>query len=316
MSCDKLNNNEDENMDNKLNNNGDENTDDKLNNDEDIPIYKQKGKEILILSGGGIKGIAYIGAFAALSKLNMINNFKIYVGTSVGALMAFLLIIGYKHNEMFEFIKLFDFIKLKNIDFTNAINNFGLDNGYNFEYLLKKLMEEKGYDDKTTLSELYKKTQKKLIITTVCVNDAKIIYMSHDTHPDIPVYLAIRMSISVPIYFCPVMYENKCYIDGGIIDNYPIRIFDKLDKVLGLFLSDTEFKKDNIEHIDTYLMLIYCSFMNGIAHNSMNGYERCTIKINTNVKYFFDLELNCEKKYDIWEAGYNSVLEYYKLPHN
>ena len=66
-------------------------------------------KTKLVLSGGGIKGIAHVGALYALDKLDILNNITEFAGTSVGSLVLALYVIGYKPVEMYEFIKAFNF---------------------------------------------------------------------------------------------------------------------------------------------------------------------------------------------------------------
>ena len=49
------------------------------------------------------------------------------------------------------------------------------------------------------------------------------------TEPDMPIRLALRMSMSIPAFFTAVPYQGRTYIDGGVVDNYPIWHFDKFD---------------------------------------------------------------------------------------
>jgi NTE family protein len=41
-----------------------------------------------------------------------------------------------------------------------------------------------------------------------------------------PIHIAVRISMSIPFLFVPVTFEDKILVDGGIIDNYPIHVFD------------------------------------------------------------------------------------------
>jgi NTE family protein len=49
------------------------------------------------------------------------------------------------------------------------------------------------------------------------------------TRPDMPVYLAARISASFPWAFRSVIYDGNEYIDGGVLNNYPMQIFDNPD---------------------------------------------------------------------------------------
>lgn len=287
----------------------------------DIPIYKSKinnfNKEILILSGGGVKGIAHIGALYGLEELGYLNKFKIIAGSSVGALIGGLFVCGYKPSEMLKFIKNFDLDSLKNLNILDVLKNYGLDNGLRLSHVIKKLIEAKGYNEKITLKELYNKTKKKLIITTVCVNNKNICYMSHESYPDLPLYLAIRMSTSIPLFYAPVKYNNNYYIDGGCIDNYPIHLFnDKINKVLGLYLiedsSDIHYDNyNNIENLEDYLMIVFECIMKGLRANSTRGFDKFTINIKIN-ESFTNFNISDKKKDKIFNIGYKTVMEKYK----
>jgi NTE family protein len=286
--------------------------------DYNIPLYipdsiVNKFKDILVFSGGGIKGIALLGILQGLEDLGYLENFNTFAGSSVGALILGLLTIGYKPSELWEFIKKFDLSSIKSINAWNILQKFGLDTGKKLEYVIKRLIEAKGLKYNITLKELYNITKKKLIITTVCLNDRKICYLSYETHPDIPLYLAIRMSTCIPIYFTPIEYKGKLYVDGSCIDGYPIRLFDnRLDKVLGVFLEDTKDITETIDHFETYIFLIIECLMSGVNFNSRKGYEKYTITVKLESINIIDFELDIKRKITIYESGIEALNSYYQ----
>jgi len=288
-----------------------EKTKELLKNSTNIPIYKsnKNDKNILVLSGGGIKGIAYIGALQALKDLKYLENIKIFAAASVGALIVSIYILGYEPKEMYEFIKQFDLSKMKSIDITNVLNYYGLDTGSNIEYVIKRLIRAKNYSEDITLRELFDHTNKKMIFTTVCVNNAQLCYLSHDTHPFLPLYKAIRMSMSIPIYYTPVKYDNKLYIDGGCIDNYPIHLFNnRLEKVIGIYLVDRLDEIENIKNIETYILRMVQCLMKGATFNSKKGYDKWTIDIHLESLNLVDYGISLQKKRDMYDIGYKTVI--------
>jgi NTE family protein len=274
-------------------------------------------KSILVLSGGGIKGISHIGAIKALDELGILKNIKIIAGSSVGALVGCLVNIGYKPNELYNFITLFDFTKMKSFKPDNILVNYGLDDGKNTMLVLTKLFIARKIDPDISFYKLYKKTGKTLIVTSSCINDKKIYYFSHEKYPDMKVLQAIRMSISIPIYFAPVMYENKMFIDGGCIDNFPIQIFkDNLDAVIGIYVTSLRDNIDNINNIEIFLLnMIQCLF-EGVTCNSLKGFEKQSIKIQLDNKDSMQLSLSTDKKEELFIKGYNTVLEYFNNKKN
>lgn len=288
-----------------------------LNEDYDIPLYKRnKFKKILVLSGGGIKGISHIGALKALEELGYLDKFETFAGTSVGALIIGLYVIGYKPDELLEFISKFDLSLMKSINVLNILDNFGLDCGIKIDYVVRRLIVAKKIDPDITLSDLYDITKKKLIFTTVCLNTVSTEYLSHEDYPNLSFYKAIRMSFAIPWMYTPVEYNNKLYVDGGCIDHYPIDLFkDKIDDVLGIYLTDINDIIDKIDNIETYTFRVFQCFMEGVNINSKKGYENCTILVNLKPISIVAYGLDKKEKEGIYKIGYDSVYQFFSKTH-
>ena len=71
---------------------------------EEIPIYNGKLKNILIISGGGMKGFCALGAVSKLKELEIIDEPDVYCGTSIGSSLCFLLSIGYSSEDIFTIL--------------------------------------------------------------------------------------------------------------------------------------------------------------------------------------------------------------------
>lgn len=238
-------------------------------------------KDILVLSGGSIKGIAQLGALHCLKKNKIIDkNIKTIASTSAGAITGVLYCVGYQPLEIYKILKLVDFGMIKNINPENIMSKYGLDDGVRVMLVIKKLITAKGYDQNITFLQLYKKTGITFIVTGTCINDKKIYYFSHKTSPNMIVMEAIRISISVPILFTPYEYEGKMFIDGGCIDNFPIHLFEKdIERVIGIYLTEERQKIHQIKYIDQYLIHMIDCLFEGIAHRDTRSYNKYIIKI-------------------------------------
>lgn len=285
-----------------------------INEDYDIPEYKTqkfkfKNKKILVLSGGGVKGFAHLGALHALNQKKYLDNIEIFAGTSVGALICFFLIIGYTPLELYEIMKNIDLEKLKTVRFDNLFFSYGLNNGQKIEYLFERLIAIKHIDPLITFEQLYEKTKKKLIMTTVCVNDRNIIYLSHETFPKMPIKTALRMTSSIPLFFSPVVYENKYYIDGACIDNYPIHLFsNRLNEVIGIFLKDANHESIKISNFEEYIINTIKSLMEGGMFNTIKAYEKYSYIISIeNAGYDFNFKLDQNKRTELFELGHTTL---------
>jgi len=279
------------------------------NNDKIHKINMTTKKTKLILSGGGMKGIAHLGAIKALEELEMMKYIDTYCGTSVGAMISALLCVGYTADELFSFISMMDMSKVKCLSFNNLLKLFGLDDGKKMEIVFEKMFKAKGIPANITFKQLFDRTKKILIITVSCLNDKKVYYHSYQTVPDMQVLTAVRMSISIPIYFAPVKYQGKMYVDGGCMDNYPIQLFsDCLDEVVGLCLADIKDNVNDITNIEDLLLHIIQCLFEGVTHYSLKGYEKYSIKISLDKVSVVDFHMDNETKQKLFDIGYKTVM--------
>ena len=273
-------------------------------------------KKILVLSGGGTKGIIYVGVFKALDELKILDNIHTFSTSSVGALVCSLYLIGYTVKEIEDFIYLFDLKKLTCIESFNDISpsslflNMGLDNGENIHKVFNKLLKAKGLKENITLLELYQINKKKFITTSVCLNTRSAEYISYETYPNLRVSDAIRMTSSIPLYYTPVIHNDKYYIDGGCIDNYPICQFkDNIEEVVGIYLN-SDYEYYNIKNFKEYFFSVLQTLSDGYVYNAIRGFDKYTIIIKTKIS-FLQFELSKEDKNSLINLGYEKTKEYF-----
>ena len=285
----------------------------------DIPVYKSKennilkryNKKILVISGGGIKGIAIVGALRYLYDSKRLNKIQTYAGTSIGGVLCGLLCMGYTPKELYKFVTKLDLKKIQRTNFINLLNNYGLDNGDRIETIFKKLIKAKGYDADITLKELYDKTKKKLYITGTCLNDKKAYYFSFETDPEMKLSTAFRITTSLPIFFSPVNYKDKLFVDGGCINNYPMNLFrNELHEVIGIFSFDETSAVENISNPEEFIGSVLQCFLMGLIYDQQIMYNRYTIFIKIENMNFFDLNIDDKCKEELYQKGYDSA---YKL---
>jgi predicted acylesterase/phospholipase RssA len=285
-----------------------------INSYYDIPIYNSKNntqiknKTILVVAGGGIKGLAMLGSIKCLYENNLLNNIVKYAGTSIGGLLCGLLYIGYTPYELYKFFLKLDFIKLHKSQFNNLIETFGLDNGNRILSMITKLLNARGYNDNITFKDLFIKTNKKIYITGTCLNDTSAHYFSVDTTPDMPFKIALRITMSLPIYFSPVEYNGNLYIDGGCVDNYPINLFkSEIHNVLGIYAQNNTVYYEKISNFEEYLESIINSFSYSTIYLINNNYKRNTIIIKLDNINIMNLEITEDIKNELFEIGYNVI---------
>jgi predicted acylesterase/phospholipase RssA len=278
---------------------------------------KFNNKKTLILSGGGTRGLVYYGVLKALDELKILENITTFATTSVGALISIMYLIGYNVNEMEQFMYLFDIKKLSSfesiekISFLEILQNYGFDDGENIHIIINKLLKGKGLKENLTLLELYQHNKKKFIATTVCINTKTTEYLSYETYPNLRVSDAIRMSTCVPIYYTPVIMNNKFYVDGGCMDNYPIYLFkDTIDEVIGVYV-DNMYETSNINNMQSYLLNTYQTYNKGYVNNVLKNWEKYTILINIKQDNILEFDVSKKKKKMFFKLGYDSVYNFF-----
>lgn len=305
-------------------------------------VYRSKmGKEynILVCSGGAVKAVAYIGVFKKLEEL--INerklvesqenfkeldckipniNIKTVCSVSAGAIFSLIYLIGFNYVEMLEEVLKKNFEQLKNIRLMNFAKKFGLDSGENFINWLKELMKRKNFDPEIKLIDFYEKTNVDFQIMATNLNKYCYKKFNYRDTPDVKVLDAIRMSISIPFVFTANEYDGDIYVDGGMIDNYPISLFrDSLDKVLGFKLvNHGELESHNIDNsIDDIESFIYhiltCYVVQKEKHTSrIEEFKICTVYIDTeNITQSVNFGLTAQEKNKLIEIGYNVTNKFF-----
>ncbi|XP_033741846.1 uncharacterized protein YqhO-like [Pecten maximus] len=197
--------------------------------------------ENIVFEGGGSKGMAYCGAVRALEDIGLFPQIKRFAGTSAGAITAALLSVGYNSHDVEKFMRN-DMSKNFMLDgsflwrfFTfipRFVFGYGLSPALQFNNWLGERLREKTGNADITFEQLYDFGGKELCIVVTNINNMAEEYCHPKTTPDMPVRLAVRMSMSIPGMFQVVKYNpntqspNNMYIDGGVLCNYPIHCFD------------------------------------------------------------------------------------------
>ena len=197
----------------------------------------------LVLSGGGQTMLQTLGVIQELEKANIIQrkNIKTIYGTSAGAIVATLLSFHFDWDIINDFMikrPWQDVFPIKVQDIFDAYTNKGIFTQVVFEKFLKPLLDAKYLSLEITLKEFYEYSNIELHFFTFEINEFKLEDISYLTHPDIKLICALQMTCAIPVLVTPVCIENKCYIDGGMVCNYPVSYcIEKninIDEILGI----------------------------------------------------------------------------------
>ena len=87
-------------------------------------------------------------------------------------------------------------------------------------------------------------------------------YIDHTTNPSLSLVKALRMSSCIPLYFEPILYNSKYYIDGSILNHFGIELFDNKDpEVFGVLLSEYTIC-NKITNFDNYISSLFEMILN------------------------------------------------------
>jgi NTE family protein len=209
----------------------------------------------LVFEGGGVKGIGLAGAVETLEERGYIP--QNVAGTSAGAISAALLAAGYTAAELKELIIGLDYRQFEDKAWEDRfpvgekslsmLLDLGLYEGERFLAWIRELLDAKGVQ---TFADLIHpeyaddpQYRSRLQVIASDVTTHEMLVLPRDSRklglePDeLDVGLAVRMSMSIPVFFEPVRAENPetgethLIVDGGMLSNYPVWIFDCEDQV-------------------------------------------------------------------------------------
>lgn len=219
----------------------------------------------LVFEGGGVKGAAYVGALQVLEQKGILANVERVGGTSAGAINAVLIGLGFSIAETDTFLKdpnLFKSFEDSDIGFFRdtwrLINDFGWCKGDVFHNWISDRIAEKTGNPKATFADVDKmrhKTQfKSLYLIGTNLSTASYEVFSAEDTPDMSVADAARISMSIPLFFKAIKKKRKdnpqirdIYVDGGVLNNYPVRLFDRKKYISNLHdcFTPNYYKKAN-----------------------------------------------------------------------
>jgi NTE family protein len=177
----------------------------------------------IVFSGGGMCGLAYIGAIRFLQVEGLDKHIRYVSGSSIGAVFATILALRIPLHDIEQRLMQMmctDALTFHYPDMLSMLHSFGIDDGHKFLAFLKTEL------DKLTFIDLTKRTGVHLTICATHLQTMTPTYFSVDNTPHVLVYDALRASIAVPWIMKPVVIGEDMYVDGGITDNIPLAPFE------------------------------------------------------------------------------------------
>lgn len=182
----------------------------------------------LILSGGGVKGIAFIGCVRYLEEQGMLSGLRNLIGTSFGSLVCYMACLGLSSEEMLTLV--WDSLKHKEKrskktflhTILYCVEHAGFDDGALLEKCIKRPLVQKFERTDITFLDFAKLTGKNLVVVGSNLTKATSEMFSLETTPCMSVVKALRISTSIPLLFEPIVHDGCIYMDGALYNNFPV----------------------------------------------------------------------------------------------
>ena len=310
----------------------------------------------LVFEGAGIRGLAYAGVVRSLEEQEIIEDVENVGGTSAGAIIALLIALEYNSQELTSIISDTEFQQFNDGKYffiggiSRTIKRYGWYQGEAFSDWIGALIADKTGDPDISFTEFYEQGYKDLYLTATCLNKQKLVVLSRKSYPDMKIRDAVRISMSIPIYYQAVFVDSlgttypepvagkelDVMVDGGIVGNFPIQIFDTYPnegasddlripnkQTLGIRIDtesqiiEDESKKDlaeyPIEDFQDYVAAFYTMVVENLNRQLLTDedWERTvsvsSVGIGPKVK-----KLSPEQKERLINSGYESTNQYFK----
>lgn len=181
----------------------------------------------VVLSGASIKCLTALGCLRFHEMHGHLENVHTFVGVSAGAILGLLLAVGYDTSEILNIVYnqilpcTAAGIQLEAV--LELAETLGLSSGDDYVEILARAVSSKldGATD-LTFAQLKEATGRSLVVGVTNVNTHVFECWDANSHPDTSVLLGVRASMSIPLLFTPVRHNNQMYVDGAVLNSFPI----------------------------------------------------------------------------------------------
>jgi hypothetical protein len=189
--------------------------------------------QYVVFGGGAMHGLMYLGVLAAAfgGQRDAFMAWRAHVrqfsGASMGALLAVLLTVwtpwdvwAYTKTRAFQAIArgMFD------QSWSAVAASHSISSGSMLAHVLQDGVVDVFGSVDMTLGALFERTRKTVVIVVTNLSKGRTEYWSHVTRPTMPLWLALRASVSLPGVFPAVLIDGDLFCDGGVTCNVPCHL--------------------------------------------------------------------------------------------
>lgn len=311
----------------------------------------------LVFKGGGVRGIAYMGAIEVLEEADLLKNIERVAGASAGAIAATLVSFRLSAHETKQLFLSLDLTRVpqaiedgkktrlplseENACTRRFFERYGwYSSMYFYRWMESMIGLQCDGNRRATFAEFKKRGFRDLYIVAANISRQRTEVFSAEHTPDVAVADAVRMSMSIPLFFEALRFDGSSfgdgdyYVDGGLYDNFPTHIFDKEQyatwafrdninwETLGLYLQQAKDAEEQEPEIPGDVW----QFLTLAARNLYHSHQVSAYQTNPVDKYRtveisdcgisaleFDIEPGSEKHKLLYESGRQAVRDFFEL---
>jgi NTE family protein len=251
-------------------------------------MSEKKYKTGLVLSGGGARGFAHLGVIIALNEAGIYP--QVISGTSAGALIGVLYADGYTPADILNMLNAntsFHYIR-------PTVPREGLLQISGIIRILKDNLRAKNFEE----------LKIPLIVAATNLNRGQIVYFSSGE-----LLQPVIASASIPVLFKPVIINKEYYVDGGVLDNLPIKpIEDNCNYKIGSFVNPTGYEPN----ITSLIQIAERTFLLNVAKEVLEKESRFNLFIAPQELKNYKI-LDPEKSEEMFQIGYKATKNKLKM---
>jgi NTE family protein len=235
----------------------------------------------LVIPGGGPTGIKAIGALQYLEQHGYwnINDIETIYATSAGAIITVLLCLKFDWETINDYIvkrPWNDAFQVSVNQIFEAYSKKGIFDKNVAEIFYKPFFKAKDISMEITMKEFYELSKIEIHLFSLDINTFNLEDISYISHPDLQLLTAVQMSSAIPVLISPVCIDEKCYVDGGVVCNYPINQCisraENIDEIFGLRNQYTK-KDENIVKNESTILEYVMNFISRLVNNVSVKFE-------------------------------------------
>lgn len=313
----------------------------------------------LVFKGGGIRGISYMGALQVLEEIGILKNIQRVAGASAGAIAATITSFRLSVSDTINIFNTLNYEKIPqskqmhkhpkylhiegNENYYRLFKKFGWHSSeYLYGWLEETIARFCNGNRRATFKDFRKFGHRDLFVITSNLSRHRSEVFSAKLTPQVVVADAVRMSMSIPLFFEALRFDGQSfgkgdfYVDGGVYDNYPVHIFDGKEysrnglsfrkgvnwETLGLYL----FPEKTLMHDEPDLPKNLWEFILLTGHNFYESYDESSMIDNAIEKQRsikisdcgismidFDITPEGEKYQKLFNSGRDATREFFNL---